>query len=43
VVEIPSEGGGIISTSEQIFPPKDLQIHAQTGNGGGSEDGVDIF
>jgi hypothetical protein len=43
MVEVLPKGGGVISTSEQISPLKDLQIHAQISNSGYSGDVGDIF
>jgi len=37
-VEIPLDGGDIISTTKHTSPPEDLQNHAQTCKGGGSGD-----
>ena len=42
-MEVPLGGGGIISTRNQVSPPKDLQIHAQTGKSGGIGDVGGIF
>lgn len=42
-IEISSEGGGIISTTMRISPPKDSQIHAQIDKDGDGGDGGDTF